>query len=183
MATVSLSTSSTEAGVAGTAADREWLRAGRVGRPHGLDGSFLVVEPNPELLRLAASVTVDGVAREIERRAGHDRRVILRLDGCADRDAAEALHGQDLFVAREHAPALGDEEWWAEDLEGCAVMDGDRVVGTVARLLALPSCEVLEVERIQGGDLLLVPLVSDAVRLVDVERREIDIDLAFLGEA
>ena len=49
--------------------------------------------------------------------------------------------------------------------------------------LALPSCEVLEVERAQGGDALLVPLVSDAVRLVDVERREIDIDLAFLGEA
>jgi 16S rRNA processing protein RimM len=183
MATVSLSTSSTEASVAGTAADREWLRAGRVGRPHGLDGSFLVVEPNPELLRSAARVTVDGVARAIERRAGHDRRVILRLEGCSDRDAAEALHGQDLFVGREHAPALGDEEWWAEDLEGCAVLDGDRVVGTVARLLALPSCEVLEVERAQGGDLLLVPLVSDAVRLVDVERREIDIDLAFLGEA
>jgi len=49
--------------------------------------------------------------------------------------------------------------------------------------LTLPSCEVLEVERAQGGDPLLVPLVSDAVRLVDVERREIDIDLAFLGEA
>lgn len=154
-----------------------------MGRPHGLDGSFLVVDPNAELLRSTASVTVGGAARAIERRAGHDARVILRLEGCADRDAAEALHGQDLFVGREYAPALEDDEWWAEDLEGCAVRDGDRVVGTVLRLLALPSCEVLEVERAQGGDVLLVPLVSDAVRLVDVERREIDIDLAFLGEA
>jgi 16S rRNA processing protein RimM len=169
--------------VAGTAADREWLRAGRVGRPHGLDGSFLVAEPNPELLRSAANVTIAGAVRAIERRAGHDRRVILRLDGCTDRDAAEALRGQDLFVGREHAPALGADEWWAEDLEGCAVRDGDRIVGTVLRLLALPSCEVLEVERAQGGAALLVPLVSDAVRLVDVERHEIDIDLAFLGEA
>ena len=168
--------------MAGAAADREWLRAGRVGRPHGLDGSFLVADPNPELLRPAASVTIGGVTRAIERRAGHDRRVILRLEGCADRDAAEALRGQDLFVGRQHAPALGEDEWWAEDLEGCAVRDGDRVVGTVLRLLALPSCEVLEVERAQGGDALLVPLVSDAVRLVDIERRQIDVDLAFLGE-
>jgi 16S rRNA processing protein RimM len=169
--------------VAGKAADRELLRAGRVGRPHGLDGSFLVADPNAELLRSAASVTIDGVAWAIERRAGHDARLILRLEGCADRDAAEALRGQDLFVGREHAPALQEDEWWAEDLEGCAVRDGERLVGTVLRLLALPSCEVLEVERAEGGDALLVPLVSDAVRLVDVERREIDIDLAFLGEA
>ena len=53
---------------------------------------------------------------------------------------------------------------------------------SLRRLLALPSCEVLEVERVEGGDLLLVPLVSDAVRTVDLERKEIQIDLAFLGE-
>jgi 16S rRNA processing protein RimM len=55
-------------------------------------------------------------------------------------------------------------------------------VGTVARLLALPSCEVLEVVRADHADPLLVPLVRDAVRSVDIEGRAIDIDLAFLGE-
>ena len=85
-------------------------------------------------------------------------------------------------MGRAHAPELEQDEWWAEDLEGCTVHDGDRPVGTVRRLLGLPSCEVLEVERPQGGDPLLVPLVSDAVRMVDLERHEIDINLAFLGE-
>jgi ribosomal 30S subunit maturation factor RimM len=55
-------------------------------------------------------------------------------------------------------------------------------VGVVARLLALPSCEVLEVARHGGGAALLVPLVKDAVREVDLARRMIEIDLAFLGE-
>jgi 16S rRNA processing protein RimM len=32
----------------------------------------------------------------------------------------------------------------------------------------------------EGGGELLVPLVRDAVRSVDVERREIDVDMAFL---
>ena len=59
--------------------------------------------------------------------------------------------------------------------------DGDRPVGVVRRLLELPSCEVLEVERPDGGE-LLVPLVSDAVREVDLDRRAIDVDLHFLGE-
>ena len=168
--------------MAGAAADRSRLLAGRVGKPHGLDGSFHVVDANPQLLDSAEVVSVAGRERTIERRAGHAARMILRLDGCLDRDAAEALRGQELLVARDQAPALEQDEWWAEDLEGLTVRDGEREVGKVRRLLALPSCEVLEVERSEGGDPLLVPLVSDAVRFVDLQRAEIDIDLAFLGE-
>jgi ribosomal 30S subunit maturation factor RimM len=86
-------------------------------------------------------------------------------------------------VARAEAPELEEDEWWATDLEGCAVRDGSREVGVVARLLALPSCEVLEVARSEPGTPdLLVPLVRDAVRDVDLDRRVIDVDLRFLGE-
>ena len=46
----------------------------------------------------------------------------------------------------------------------------------------LEQYEVLEVERADGGGTLLVPLISDAVRTVDLERKLIDIDLDFLGE-
>ena len=61
--------------------------------------------------------------------------------------------------------------------------DGGTEVGVVTRLLGLPSCEVLEVARVAGSGTLLVPLVKDAVRAVDVDRRLIDVDLRFLGEA
>jgi 16S rRNA processing protein RimM len=60
-------------------------------------------------------------------------------------------------------------------------VDGATRVGTVRRLLAYPSCELLEVER-DSAALLLVPLVRDAVRAVDVEARRIEVSLAFLGE-
>lgn len=154
-----------------------------VGSPHGLDGSFHVLHPNASLLVLGASVLLAGRERAVTRRAGTDARPILRVEGCEDRDGAKALGGEELLVPRDQAPELEEEEWWAEELEGCAVHDGGRPVGIVARLLALPSCEVLEVEREGGGTPLLVPLVADAVRSVDVERKEIEIDLAFLGEA
>jgi 16S rRNA processing protein RimM len=160
-----------------------WLRAGVVGRPHGLDGSFHVAEPVATLLETGTEVRLGAARRRIVRLAGHDARPIIRLEGCDDRDAAVALSGQELLVARTNAPDLEEDEWWATDLEGCMVRDGDREVGVVARLLALPSCEVLEVTR--GGDAadLLVPLVRDAVRDVDLDSRVIDVDLAFLGEA
>jgi 16S rRNA processing protein RimM len=157
-------------------------QAGRVGRPHGLDGSFYVVEAKVELLALGASVTVGERTREIVRRAGTDRHPILRVEGCEDRNGAEALRGQQLQVEAPERPPLGPDEWWAEQLEGATVFDGEREVGVVRRMLALPSCECLQVERPDGGE-LLVPMVRDAIREVDPQRARIDVNLAFLGEA
>src|SRR5215212_9548162 len=112
----------------------EWLAAGRVGRPHGLDGSFHVTRPRGALLALGTTVRVGEGEAEIVRRAGTDDRPILRLAGFEGRAAAEALRGSDLLVQREAAPPLEDDEWYAEDLEGCRVVDGDDAVGRVRRL-------------------------------------------------
>ena len=153
-----------------------------MGRPHGLDGSFYVAQPKADLLVVGAEVTVAGRERTIARRAGLDARPIVRLDGCEDRGAALALRGESLLVAQAQVPPLAQDEWYAHELEGCAVADGEVEVGVVTRLIALPSCEVLEVARPDGGRELLVPLVKDAVRSVDVTARRIDVDLRFLGE-
>jgi 16S rRNA processing protein RimM len=158
-----------------------WLQAGLVGRPHGLDGSFYVREPKEGLLGEGSQVVIDGQERTITRRAGNDQRPIIRLAGYEDRPAAEGLRGQALMVARTEAPELEEDEWWEEDLVGCTVRDGEREVGEVRRLLGLPSVDVLEVARDGDRPDLLVPLVSDAVRSVDVERKLIDIDLGFVG--
>jgi 16S rRNA processing protein RimM len=166
----------------------EWLRAGTVGRAHGLDGSFhvgRVVENVIARVQTGSEVQVSGTLRRVTRVAGHAARPIMRLEGCNRREDAEALTGSELMVARADVAELEPDEWWAEDLEGCAVYDGERPVGVVSALLALPSCEVLEVRRTPEAAAvppLLVPLIQDAVRSVDIERRTIDVDLRFLGE-
>jgi 16S rRNA processing protein RimM len=152
------------------------LNAGRVGRPHGLDGSFHVTRPRGMLLTLGGTLRIGDGVFEVVRRAGTDDRPILRLRGVDDRAGAEALRGEDLFVERAAAPPLPAGEYWAEDLEGCIVVTADgRELGAVARLRPLPSCEALEV-----GD-LLVPMVGDAVLSVDIEARRIVVDPGFLG--
>jgi 16S rRNA processing protein RimM len=156
------------------------LVAGRVGRPHGLDGSFHVLDPRPALLA-GAELVLAGRARRIVRRAGSEAQPLLRLEGIEDRDAAAAVGGAWLLVERADAPALGEDEWYAEDLAGCLVVDGERELGRVRRLVPLPSCEALEVER-PGAPDLLVPLVRDAVRAVDVPAGRIDVDSDFLAE-
>jgi 16S rRNA processing protein RimM len=157
------------------------VEAGRIGRPHGLDGSFHVTLPDARMLPLGGVVNVAGAPVKIERRAGTDERPILRLEGHAGREAAEALRGEPLLVARTDLPELEPGEYWAHELEGCLVVDGDAEVGVVRRMMPLPSCEALEVERADGGE-LLVPLVRAAVRSIDVEARRIDVDVRFLGD-
>lgn len=156
--------------------------AGRVGRPHGLDGSFHVTRPRAALLDEGVVLHVAGATATVVRRSGTDERPILRLSTTASREDVEALRGADLEVSRGALPALGTDEWWAEDLEGLRVVDGDVEVGTVVRLMALPSCEALEVARPDGAGELLVPLVSDAVRSVDLATGTVDVSLEFLGE-
>jgi 16S rRNA processing protein RimM len=167
---------------AGAGRAEGWLRAGRVGRPHGLDGSFHVSEARMRLLQPGRTLLVGGVTARILERKGSAARPIIRLDRARDRADAESLRGQPLLASRQDAPPLQEDEWWAEDLEGCTVRAGRRTVGTVVRLLALPSCEALEVRRSDGPGELLVPLVSDAVHAVDVDRRAIEIDVRFLSE-
>ena len=150
------------------------LEAGRVGRPHGLDGSFHVTRPVPELLVAGLHVHVGDRLLEIERRAGTDEAPIVRLAGCGRREDAEALRGSPLFVAEADAPPLAEGEFWAHDLAGCRVVDGSASVGVVARMVELPSCEALEV-----GD-RLIPLVRDAIRSIDLRERVIDVDLGFV---
>jgi 16S rRNA processing protein RimM len=140
------------------------VTAGRVGRPHGRDASFYV-DGADHPLPTGTPVFLAGREHRVERRAGTAERPLIRLSGLGD---PRALVGEPILVERR----LEDGEWLARDLVGCRV----ERLGTVRRVLGLPSCDLLELD-----DGSLVPLVADAVRSVDPERRVIRVDLAFLG--
>ena len=143
--------------------------AGRIGRPHGRDGSFYV-DGAEHPLPAGLTVTVRERSVRIERRAGTDERPLIRLEGSASREDAAALRGEVLLVPEADAP-LGAGEYRFADLVGCSVPG----LGTVREVLSGPSCDVLDV------DGTLVPFVSDAVRRVDLEERVIEVDRDFLG--
>ncbi|MEA2468555.1 MAG: rRNA processing protein RimM [Thermoleophilaceae bacterium] len=144
------------------------VTAGRVGRAHGLDGSFYVDHVS-EPLDPGTDVTVSGRVARVERRAGTDDRPIVRLSGVGDRNAAEALRGERILV---DGGELSEGEYLTADLVGCEVPG----LGVVRRVIAGPSCDVLEV----GDGAVLVPFISDAVRSVDTDARVIEVDTAFL---
>jgi 16S rRNA processing protein RimM len=140
------------------------VSAGRVGRAHGLDGSFYV-EGAEHPLPTETAVTVGGEERRVLTRAGTDRRPLVRLSGIERREEAAAVKGEPLLVEAR----LEQEEWLAAALVGREVVG----LGRVSRVLEGLSCDVLELE-----DGSLVPFVSDAIRSVG---EVIEVDAEFLG--
>jgi 16S rRNA processing protein RimM len=140
------------------------VTAGRVGKPHGLDGSFYVDTPRHELPE-GLTIAISGRSYEISRRAGTDERPLIRLGGVDD---PRALRGELMLVDDE----LADDEWLASDLVGLNVPG----IGTVADVIDSPSCSLLQLD-----DGTLIPFITDAVRSVDLEAGEIRVNEGFLG--
>ncbi len=95
--------------------------------------------------------------------------LLVRIEGVKDRDAAQALHGTRLYVAREALPALAEEEtFYHADLIGLAVEDAEgRALGRVTAVENHGAGDLLEIEG-PGGESLLLPFTRAVVPEVDL---------------
>jgi 16S rRNA processing protein RimM len=133
---------------------------GRVGRPHGRDGAFVVEDASeaPERLAVGAELLLDGEpARVVESKLAGGRRVV-RLD-------RDPPRGARLEVPRARLPALEPDTYYVFELQGLEVVeeDGERL-GRVRDVVPYPANDVLELD--SGLDL---PLVEACVRAIDLE--------------
>lgn len=165
--------------------DRQVL-LGRIVGVFGVDGwvklhSF--TEPRDNIFRYRPW-TLRGPAgeRSIERPQGRaqGKGVVARLDGVADRDAAAALVGTEIWVPRDALPKARKGEYYWADLEGLAVRTVEGVdLGRVSHLFATGANDVLVV---QGERERLIPFVPglQVVRVdLDAGLIEVDWDPAF----
>ena len=151
----------------------ELVLVGRVGRPHGLDGAFVVEQASEEEGRfeVGAELIVDGASARVEvtRQVG-GRRLAIKLDRPVQR-------GAELSVRRDALPDLPDDSFYVADLVGIDVFDENGArVGAVRDVLPGPANDVLELDT---G--LLLPLVEDCVREIDLASRRILLNPGFTG--
>jgi 16S rRNA processing protein RimM len=143
---------------------------GRVGKPHGLDGSFAVEEASTAAERFAAGAIVylgGEPARILSSKRARGRPVI-RLDRPAPRGAR-------LEVPRSDLPPPDPGSYYVFDLVGLAVEEeGGRSLGHVADVAHTPANDVLELDT--GHSL---PLVDACVKEVDLDRARIVVARGF----
>jgi 16S rRNA processing protein RimM len=141
------------------------VQVGRVGRAHGLDGSFVVEDASESEERFAvgAELLAGGEPARVVARKRAGGRVVIRLD-------RQVARGTALSVRRSTLPPADDPDaYYVFDLVGLAVEEeGGRSLGRVADVVAAPANDVLELD---SG--LALPLVAACVTDVDLERGRI----------
>ena len=147
---------------------------GRVGRPHGLDGSFVVERPSEDPGRFARGAVLYAggePATVVDAKRAGGGRLVIRLDRRLER-------GTELEIDRAALPDPEPGEYYVAQLVGLAVVeDGGRELGAVSDVLSYPANDVLEV----GGTLLL-PMVEDCILEVDLEGGRIVVATGFAGD-
>jgi 16S rRNA processing protein RimM len=138
------------------------VKVGRVGKPHGLDGSFFVEHASEDEARFAKGTTlhVDGEPAKVVASKRSRGRPVIRLD-------REPPRGQ--------LPPTGEDEYYEFQLLGLTVEEeGSRPLGRVTALHPGPANDVLELDT---G--LLLPLVAACVQEVDLEAGRMQVARGF----
>ena len=158
-------------GAAVSGAERVLL--GRIGPAHGLKGEVVVhsfTEAPEDIAAYGPLLTGDGDRRlQLDVVRVSDKGVIARIAGVADRTAAEAFKGTELWIERARLPPPPEGEFYYTDLVGLEAVSPDgQPVGTVVAVQNYGAGDLLEV-RLQGSRRTeLLPFTDDFVPQVQI---------------
>lgn len=153
-----------------------FLAVGRLRRAHGIIGEMLmdVLTDFPERLRRGKTLYM-GDARQpvrIKSARGHDREMIVHLEGVDTPEATAPYRNQILYVKSSELPKLPEGQYYHHELIGMAVVDeAGKPLGEIAEILETGANDVYVVKTPDGQELLL-PAVEDVILEINLERRE-----------
>ena len=141
---------------------------GVVAAPHGVRGLVRIKSYTEDPMAVAAygplSDETGKRAYRVEALSAARGAVLARIEGVADRTAAEALRGLRLYVERERLPGTGEREWYEADLIGLGAVGRDgRDWGKVIAFHDFGAGSVMEVS---GG--VMLPFTDEAVPEIDI---------------
>jgi 16S rRNA processing protein RimM len=166
------------------------LLVGRVVKAHGVSGEVVVeVRTDDPAARFALGTTLrtrqsrdDGQERSyvVAHVREHGGRLLVRLTGVDDRDAADALRGSLFVVDSDDLPPIDEQDtYYDHQLEGLHVRTTTgQDVGIVAEVLHTAAGELLAVRRKDGSEMreVLVPFVGAIVTSVSLDEHTVEID-------
>ena len=146
---------------------------GRVADAHGIRGEVIIhafTDP-PENIAAYGPLMDEAGARafEIQSARATAKGVVARLKGVADRTAAEALKGVDLYVDRDRLPPAADGEFYHVDLMGLAAVDPQgRRIGTIVSVQNFGAGDLLEIRLAGAQQTELIPFDEAHVPAIDI---------------
>ncbi len=106
--------------------------------------------------------------------------VLLTLEQCADRNTAEALAGQDIYIRRSALPELDEHEWYLFELQGKkAVADGQEF-GIIRNILPGTGHDLVQILSAEGKE-ILIPLVDEFIVAHETDKVVFDLPPGLLA--
>lgn len=144
---------------------------GQFGSAHGIRGDVMVrtFTAEPEAIASYGPLTDGTASKAYTLRIVRvtDKGVVARVDGVADRTAAEALRGIELYVARTKLPQTEQSEYYHADLIGLtAVLQSGEKYGRVSSVQNFGAGDLLEIER-AGSPSEYIPFTNANAPVVD----------------
>ena len=153
--------------------DEDLVAVGRVGRPHGLDGSFVVERPseNDRLFEPGSTLFAGGAPATVAAKKRSGGRLVIKLDPPAER-------GTELAVSRSTLPDPGTDSYYVFQLRGLEVVEeGGRRLGAVQEVAPGVANDVLELD--SGVSL---PMHEECIRRIDLAAGTIVVASGFVDD-
>ena len=132
----------------------QWIKIGVVAKAHGLRGHFFVSDRDEPIPKACSSLKI-GLSLEsaklydVESSKAHAGRIVLKLKESHDRDHAERIKRQSIWMESEYVECSEDEYLWT-DLVGRTVLDVDgQKFGQVVEVSNFGASDIVVV---QGAD-------------------------------
>jgi 16S rRNA processing protein RimM len=153
---------------------RGLIAFGRIVGVHGLRGALRVRPDNPESNpQLLERLFVDREGTPVEHRVRSSARagrgsLKLELEGIETIEQAQALRGVDLYLAIDDLPPAADKEFYYYQVVGLRVETTEgRPLGTIDEIFFNGANDVWVVKG--GSGEVLIPVIEDVVRKIDLE--------------
>lgn len=167
-------------------APRDLVSVGAITGAHGIKGEVKLrsFTADPQAIAAYSPLeTAKGAKIEIVRLRAQKDDFIAVLKGVADRNAAEALKGTELFVPRARLPEPDDDEVYLEDLVGLPVLlkDGTRL-GEIVAVANYGASDLIDVKVEGRRDTVLIPFGGGFIAEADAEKVIVDLPEGYLDE-
>ena len=160
---------------------RGLLAFGRIVGAHGLRGALRVHPDNPESNpQLLERLFLDCQGTPVEHRVRSSARagrgsLKLELEGVDTIEQAQALRGVDVYLAIDDLPPPADKEFYYYQVVGLRVETTEgRVLGTIDEIFFNGANDVWVVKH--GPGEVLIPVIEDVVRRIDLENGRVVIE-------
>ena len=143
---------------------------GKVVKAHGIRGDLKVKSfmDSPDCFKKIKHISFGDSRFEVERVKIDKDFVLLKVKGIEDMTSAELYRDKEILCEKDELPLLGKNRYYIDDIIGCFVYAGEKMIGKIVDVLQYGSADVILVH---GAKKIMFPWIKDLDAVIDLKAK------------